>query len=130
MIAVTSAHAPLYPDNKETGVFVTEALHPYNVFREKGFEVDFVSETGTYQADWLSQTEDWLKGDDKKAWEDKESGFRKGLDNLAKGGDVDPDQVSHLFCLPRSFDCLERKGSPKLLKDSISTVRKEWENSR
>ena len=34
LIAVTSAHAPLYPDGKETGLFVTEALHPFNVFRK------------------------------------------------------------------------------------------------
>ncbi len=27
LIAVTSAHAPLYPDNKETGYFITEVLH-------------------------------------------------------------------------------------------------------
>lgn len=46
MIAVTSAHAPLYPNDKETGLFVTEALHPFNVFRKAGFEVDLVSETG------------------------------------------------------------------------------------
>jgi D-lactate dehydratase len=52
IIAVTSAHAPLYADGKETGLFVTEALHPFNVFRKAGFEVDLVSETGallTYQ---------------------------------------------------------------------------------
>lgn len=97
LIAVTSAHAPLYPDGKETGLFVTEALHPYNVFKENGFEVDFVSETGTYQADWLSQTEDWLKGDDKKAWEDSGSGFRKGLDSMATAGDVDPDKYGIFF---------------------------------
>lgn len=93
LIAVTSAHAPLYPEGKETGLFITEALHPYNVFKKEGFEVDFVSETGTYSPDWLSMTEDWLKGEDKKAWEDKSSGFRKALDNLAKAGDVDPDVV-------------------------------------
>lgn len=94
LIAVTSAHAPLYKDNKETGLFITEALHPYNVFKENGFEVDFVSETGTYHVDWLSQTEDWLKGEDKDAWEGKTGEFRKKLDALYKGGDVDPDQVS------------------------------------
>jgi hypothetical protein len=40
LIAVTSAHAPLYPDGKETGVFITEALHPFDVFKKAGFEVD------------------------------------------------------------------------------------------
>lgn len=55
--------------------------------------MDFVSETGTYHVDWLSQTEDWLKGEDKDAWEGKSGEFRKKLDSLLKGGDVDPDQV-------------------------------------
>jgi putative intracellular protease/amidase len=29
-----------------TGVFIGEALHPYNVFTAAGFEVDLASETG------------------------------------------------------------------------------------
>lgn len=97
LIAVTSAHAPLYPEGKETGLFITEALHPYNVFKENGFEVDFTSETGTYHVDWLSETEDWLKGDDKEAWEGKKGEFRKKLDGLVKAGDVDPDQYGIFF---------------------------------
>lgn len=90
---MTSAHAPLYKDNKETGMFITEALHPYNVFKERGFDVDFVSETGTYQPDWLSQQDDWLKDEDKEAWEGKTGEFREKLDGMAKAGDVDPDKV-------------------------------------
>lgn len=97
MIAVTSAHKPLYKDNKETGLFITEALHPYNVFTDAGFEVDFVSETGTYQPDWLSQQEDWLKGDDKAAWEGSKGAFRKKLDGMMKAGNVDPDQYGIFF---------------------------------
>jgi D-lactate dehydratase len=97
LIAVTSAHAPLYPEGKETGLFITEALHPFNVFREAGFEVDMVSETGTYQADWLSTTEDWLKGQDKKDWEDTDSAFRKALDQGYKPGDLNPDNYGIFF---------------------------------
>lgn len=74
-------------------MFITEALHPYNVFKERGFDVDFVSETGTYQPDWLSQQDDWLKGEDKEAWEGKTGEFREKLDGMAKAGDVDPDKV-------------------------------------
>jgi hypothetical protein len=94
LIAVTSAHASLYPEGKETGLFVTEALHPYNVFKQHGFEVELVSETGSYQADWLSQQPDWLKDDDKKVWEDPQSEFRQKLDKGLKPNDLNPDNVS------------------------------------
>ncbi|OJD30304.1 chaperone protein hsp31 [Diplodia corticola] len=88
LIAITSAHAPLYADGKETGLFITEALHPFNVFKEAGFEVDLVSETGTYQPDWLSQQNEWLPDEDRKVWEDPNSEFRSKLDKLLKPTDV------------------------------------------
>ena len=88
LIAITSAHAPLYPEGKETGLFVTEALHPFEVFRAANFEVDLISETGTYQPDWLSLQADWLKGEDKKIWEDHGSEFRSKLDKILKPSDV------------------------------------------
>ena len=97
LIAVTSAHAPLYPDGKETGMFITEALHPYNVFRKAGFEVDLCSETGTYQADWLSQQDKFLSGEDKKTWENTNSEFRKALDRGYKPGDLNPDRYGIFF---------------------------------
>ena len=93
LIAVTSAHAPLYPEGKETGVFITEALHPFDVFKEAGFEVDLVSETGSYQADWLSQQKEWLKDDERKVWEDHSSEFRGKLDKLLKPADVKWEEV-------------------------------------
>jgi putative intracellular protease/amidase len=88
LIAITSAHAPLYPEGKETGLFITEALHPFDVFKEAGFDVDLVSETGTYTPDWLSQQKDWLKPKEKKIWEDHSSEFRSKLDRLLKPSDV------------------------------------------
>ncbi|GKT52857.1 chaperone protein hsp31 [Colletotrichum tofieldiae] len=104
LIAVTSAHAPLYPEGQETGLFITEALHPFNVFKGAGLEVDLVSETGTYQPDWLSQQPDWLPENDRKVWEDHSSEFRSKLDKLLQPGDIDPDKV-------RRPTALERQGS-------------------
>lgn len=97
IIAITSAHAPLYPDGKETGLFITEALHPFNVFRKAGFEVDLVSETGSYQPDWLSEQPDWLKDDDKKQWEDHSGEFRSKLDGILKPQDISFDKYGIFF---------------------------------
>ncbi|GJN80296.1 chaperone protein HSP31 [Purpureocillium lilacinum] len=97
LIAVTSAHAPLYPDNKETGYFITEVLHPYKVFKEAGFEVDLASETGKGQPDWLSQTDDWLPAEDRKIYEDKSGEFRQKLDNMLKASEVDPSKYGIFF---------------------------------
>ncbi|KAK8054942.1 class I glutamine amidotransferase-like protein [Apiospora rasikravindrae] len=97
LIAVTSAHAPLYPDGKETGLFITEALHPYEVFQKAGFEVDLASETGQYQPDWLSQQKDWLSDAERAVWEDHAGGFRSKLDNLLKPGDIKPGEYGLFF---------------------------------
>lgn len=75
------------------GVFITEALHPFNVFKQAGFEVDLVSETGTFSPDWLSQQKDWLPDEDRKVWEDHNSEFRSKMDKLPKPSDIDPAKV-------------------------------------
>ena len=94
LIAVTSAHAPLYDGGKETGAFITEVLHPYKVFKAAGFDVDLVSETGTAQPDWLSTTDDWLPADDRAIWENKSGEFRQKMDHLLVPNHVRADDVS------------------------------------
>ncbi|KAF2811833.1 class I glutamine amidotransferase-like protein [Mytilinidion resinicola] len=88
IIAVTSATAPLHNGNP-TGLFISEALHPFQDFKAAGFEVDLVSEKGTYVPDWLSQTPDFLHGDDKKQWEDLSGEFRQKLDNMPAVNTID-----------------------------------------
>lgn len=84
---------------------MTEALHPYNVFHEEGFEVDLVSETGSYQPDWLSTTKDWLPEEDRKVWEDASSEFRKKLDAHLKPSDIKPEKVSGSWLIQRRWMC-------------------------
>ncbi|GMK54870.1 hypothetical protein CspeluHIS016_0114560 [Cutaneotrichosporon spelunceum] len=97
LIAITSAHAPLYPGGKETGLFITEALHPFEVFRKAGFEVDLASETGKYSADWLSTTDEWLKPEDRKVYEDKNSEFRRKLDTMQTPDKLNADDYGLFF---------------------------------
>lgn len=97
LIAVTSAHATLFEGKETTGLFITEALHPYNVLTAAGFEVDLASETGTYTPDWLSQQSNFLNGDDLKAWDDTTSAFRTKLDNMPKASELDASKYGVFF---------------------------------
>lgn len=97
LISITSAHAKLFQGTETTGLFISEALHPYNVLTAAGFEVDLASETGSYTADWLSQQPDFLNGADLTTWNDTNSDFRKKLDNMPKAADVDATKYGVFF---------------------------------
>ena len=107
VIAVTSATAPLHNGNP-TGLFISEALHPFQVLKEAGFEVDLVSEKGTYVPDWLSQQQDFLQGDDKKQWEDVNGEFRKKLDNMPDVHSLDGKKVFLLETSLGQWSSVER----------------------
>jgi len=94
VIAVTSATAPLHNGNP-TGLFISEALHPFQIFRKAGFEVDLVSEKGTYVPDWLSLQPSFLSGEDKKEWEDENGEFRQKLDHMPEVGSIDGKKVGY-----------------------------------
>ncbi|KUJ21245.1 class I glutamine amidotransferase-like protein [Mollisia scopiformis] len=96
VIAITSATAPLHNGNP-TGLFISEALHPFQVFTAAGFEVDLVSETGKYVPDWLSQQPDFLAGEDKKQWEDVSGAFRQKLDNMPNVKSIDGKKYGIFF---------------------------------
>ncbi|KAH8668979.1 IgE-binging protein [Xylariales sp. PMI_506] len=90
LIAITSAEATLFQGKETTGLFISEALHPYKVLRAAGFEVDLASETGKYTPDWLSQQPDFLNGEDLAIWNDLDSEFRRKLDSMPKASELDP----------------------------------------
>ena len=97
LISITSASATLFQGKETTGLFINEALHPYNVLRKAGFEVDLASETGTYTPDWLSQQPDFLKGADLETWNDINSEFRQKLDNMPKASELDGSKYGVFF---------------------------------
>lgn len=97
LISITSAHATLFEGKETTGLFVSEALHPFKVLRAAGFEVDLASETGSYTPDSLSQKPDFLNGEDLTTWNDKTSEFRIKLDNMPKAADLDGSQYGVFY---------------------------------
>jgi D-lactate dehydratase len=97
IIACTSASAALHGEGHKTGLFIGEALHPFNVFKNAGFEVDLVSETGAWFPDWLSEQPDFLGVEDRKQWEDSNGEFRKKVDNMHKPAEIDATKVSTLL---------------------------------
>ncbi|CEI61864.1 hypothetical protein FVEN_g2920 [Fusarium venenatum] len=97
LVSVTSASASLFQGTETTGLFITEALHPYNILTAAGFEVDLASETGSYTPDWLSQQPDFLNGDDLTTWSNPDSDFRKKLDNMTKASELDPSKYGLFY---------------------------------
>ncbi|MDQ3775224.1 MAG: hypothetical protein M3461_13165 [Pseudomonadota bacterium] len=51
LIAITSYNGVFYADGKRTGLFFTEALHPFAALTKAGFDVDLATETGTFGFD-------------------------------------------------------------------------------
>jgi D-lactate dehydratase len=97
LISITSASATLFQGKETTGLFISEALHPYRVLTAAGFEVDLASETGSYTPDWLSQQPDFLNGDDLTIWNNIDSEFRKKLDNMPKAADLDASKYGLFY---------------------------------
>lgn len=98
IIAVTSYNEPFYADGKKTGLFYTEALHPYLALVKAGFEVDLASETGTYGMDEHSTEKQFLSDEDEKIYNDPQHPFNVALNKkLHKAADLDPKQYGLFF---------------------------------
>ncbi|ORX90258.1 class I glutamine amidotransferase-like protein [Basidiobolus meristosporus CBS 931.73] len=98
LLAITSYNEPFYANGSKTGLFYTEALHPYEALVEAGFEVDFASETGTYGVDEHSIVEDFLTEDDQKVLDDPEHPFNVKLNSqLRKASDLNPADYGLFF---------------------------------
>ncbi|CCF60026.1 hypothetical protein KAFR_0I02470 [Kazachstania africana CBS 2517] len=120
LIALTSYHGPLYADGSKTGVFFVEALHPFKNYRARGYEVDFVSETGTFGWDDHSLTEDFLNGQDKKDYETKDSDLYKALAKVKKPSEINAADYSIFFASAGHgtlFDYPTAKGLQSLAAD-------------
>jgi putative intracellular protease/amidase len=89
VIAVSSFNDAIYPKGHKTGLFLTEALHPYEVLMAAGFEVDLASETGTYGFDFNSLTPPFLSGSDEAVYHNPNHPFMVELQSkLKKASDL------------------------------------------
>jgi D-lactate dehydratase len=84
LISVSSFNGAIYPNNHKTGLFFTEALHPFRVLSAAGFEVDLASETGTFGFDEVSLTDPFLSGSDKAIFNNPEHPFMVKLKSQFK----------------------------------------------
>jgi D-lactate dehydratase len=88
LIAITSYNGVIYP----------EALHPFEVLTQAGFDVDLATETGTYGLDDLSLTSQFLSGDDKSVFENPKHPFSVKLNShLKKASDLKKDEYGLFF---------------------------------
>jgi D-lactate dehydratase len=98
LISISSFNGAIYPNGHKTGLFFTEALHPFEVLTQAGFEVDIASETGTYGLDEISLTAPFLAGSDKAVYGDPKHPFNVKLSSLLKkASDVKKEEYGLFF---------------------------------
>src|ERR1700735_2026665 len=98
IIAISSFNGAIYPDGHKTGLFFTEALHPFEVLVAAGFEVDLASETGTFGFDFNSLQPPFLAGSDKAAYNNPNHPFMVKLNShLKKASDLKKGEYGVFF---------------------------------
>jgi D-lactate dehydratase len=98
LIAISSYEGAIYPGGHKTGLFFTEALHPFEVLTDAGFEVDLASETGTCGLDYNSLQPPFLAGSDKAVYNNAKSPFQVKLNShLKKASDVKKEDYGVFF---------------------------------
>ena len=98
LISISSFNGAIYPDGHKTGLFFTEALHPFEVLTQAGFEVDIASETGTYGLDEISLTDPFLAGSDKAVFNNAKHPFNVKLNqHLHKASDLKKEEYGLFF---------------------------------
>ncbi|KAL0082414.1 class I glutamine amidotransferase-like protein [Phycomyces blakesleeanus] len=89
LIAITSYNEVFYSDGARTGLFYTEALHPYMALVKAGFEVDLASETGTFGLDDHSTQKMFLTDEDEQILKNPNHPFNVKLNKeLKRASDV------------------------------------------
>ena len=98
LISISSFNGAIYPGGHKTGLFFTEALHPFEVLSDAGFEVDLASETGTFGLDEVSLTDPFFSGSDKAVFNNPKHPFMVKLNSqLKKASDLKKEDYGVFF---------------------------------
>jgi putative intracellular protease/amidase len=98
LISISSFNGAIYPGGHKTGLFFTEALHPFEVLTEADFEVDLASETGTFGFDFNSLQPPFLSGSDKAVYNNPDHPFMVKLNSqLKKASDLKKGEYGVFF---------------------------------
>ena len=98
LISISSFQGAIYPGGRKTGLFYTEALHPFEVLTAAGFAVELASETGTFGLDDVSLTLPFLSGSDKAVLNNPKHPFNVKLNSsLKKASDLAPEEYGLFF---------------------------------
>jgi len=98
LIAISSFNGPIDPAGHKTGLFLSEALHPYEVFVAADFDVDLASETGTFGLDFNSLQPPFLSGSSKAIYNNPDHPFMVKLNSqLKKASDLKKEEYGVFF---------------------------------
>jgi putative intracellular protease/amidase len=98
LISISSFNGAIYPNGQKTGLFFTEALHPFEGLTQAGFEVDIASETGTYGLNEISLTAPFLAGSHKAVFDNPKHPFNLKLNSeLKKASDLKKEEYGLFF---------------------------------
>ena len=98
LLALTSYHDHLYPSGRKTGIFLLGVLEPFKLYKKHGFEVDFVSETGTCGVDELSiQSEYFPKEDREYLSKHADCEFRQMMKHIKHVDQIKADDYDIFF---------------------------------
>ncbi|KAI8986421.1 class I glutamine amidotransferase-like protein [Pilobolus umbonatus] len=116
LIAITSYHETFYEDGKKTGLFFSEALHPFQTLTDAGFEVAVASETGTFGFDEHSIAKPFLSDEDSEVYQNSSHPFNTLLHkHLQKASEVNPSEYG-LFFAAGGHGCIYDFPSAKSLQ--------------
>jgi putative intracellular protease/amidase len=124
LISISSFNGAIYPGGHKTGLFFTEALHPFEVLTSAGFEVDLASETGQFGLDEVSLTDPFLSGSDKAILRNASHPFNVKLNSQLKKASELKKEHYGLFFASAGHSALYDYPSAKGLQAIVGDI---WE---